>query len=105
MFAAVSIAEKLSEALGPQNVFLDRLRLQPGTRFGPEMDSRLRASTTLVAVIGPRWHGPVEDTDGSPVSRLDDPDDWVRHEIATALALDIRIIPVIVRGAIWPPGY
>ena len=46
----------------------------------------------LIAVIGSDWLSP----------RLEDPDDWVRLEIANALARKVRVVPVLVEGAKMP---
>jgi hypothetical protein len=53
----------------------------------------------LIAVIGRRWLSSSE-AEGS--RRLDNPDDFVRLEIATALKRKIRVIPVLVDGASMP---
>jgi hypothetical protein len=48
-------------------------------------------------VIGPRWLN-ARNNDGSP--RLDNPTDYVRVEIESALKRDIRVIPVLVDGGV-----
>jgi hypothetical protein len=53
----------------------------------------------LIAVIGAHW---LTSTDGQGGRRLDNPEDFVRMEIATALRRDIRVIPVLVDGALMP---
>jgi hypothetical protein len=53
----------------------------------------------LLAIIGKSW---VTMVDGSNHRRLDLADDYVRHEIATALRRNIAVIPVLVRGAQMP---
>ena len=53
----------------------------------------------LIAVIGRHW---LISTDEKRRRRLDDPDDFVRLEIATALKRNIRVIPVLVDGATMP---
>jgi hypothetical protein len=53
----------------------------------------------LLAVIGPRWLS-VANKDGK--RRIDDPNDFVRLEIAAALRRDVRVIPVLVEGATMP---
>jgi hypothetical protein len=50
------------------------------------------SSDALLAVIGSNWVSP----------RLKDPDDWVRLEIAHALAGDVRVVPILVEGAKMP---
>jgi hypothetical protein len=51
----------------------------------------------LLVVIGPRW---LQQHDGA--SRLDDPRDWVRIEILSALNRNILVIPILVDGATMP---
>jgi hypothetical protein len=53
----------------------------------------------LIAVIGAHW---LTSTDGQGGRRLDNPEDFVRVEIATALRRNIRVIPVLVDGALMP---
>jgi hypothetical protein len=47
----------------------------------------------LIAVIGKRWLISLTEQGGR---RLDNPDDLVRLEIATALKYGIQVIPVLV---------
>jgi hypothetical protein len=53
----------------------------------------------LLAVIGPDWLLAADERGGR---RLDDPDDLVLLEIGTALAREVRVIPVLVEGAVMP---
>ena len=53
----------------------------------------------LIAVIGRHW---LVSSDKKDRRRLDNPADFVRIEIATALRRDIRVIPVLVEGAPVP---
>ena len=50
----------------------------------------------LVALIGPQW---VTLTDEEGGRRLDNPDDFVRLEVQTALERGVQVIPVLVDGA------
>src|SRR5262245_33023377 len=53
----------------------------------------------MVANIGNRW---LTAQDEKGARRLDDPQDFVRVEIARALSRDISVIPVLVDGARMP---
>ena len=53
----------------------------------------------LLAVIGDRW---LTVTDEHGGRRLDDSEDFVRIEIEAALTRKVRIIPVLVEGAVMP---
>jgi hypothetical protein len=53
----------------------------------------------LIALIGPKWLT-IADEDGQ--RRLDNPDDFVRFEIQSALERCVRVIPVLVDGARAP---
>jgi hypothetical protein len=50
-------------------------------------------------VIGPRWEC---SQDASGRRRLEDPEDWVRQEVATALARELPIVPVLVERSDMP---
>ena len=52
----------------------------------------------LIAFIGKNWAG--VDKDGKP--RVDNPNDFVRLEISTALERNIPVIPVLVDGMTMP---
>jgi hypothetical protein len=53
----------------------------------------------VLAIIGPTWCS-IKHEDGT--RRLDDPNDFVRLEIASALAREIAVIPVLVHDAKMP---
>ena len=62
------------------------------------MDIASQADAMLV-VIGPNW---LDSRNIDGVRRLDDPDDFVRREIALALNGNAVVIPVLVGGAVMP---
>jgi hypothetical protein len=53
----------------------------------------------VIAVIGKSW---LTATDAAGRERLQNPDDYVRREIAAALQRNIRVVPVLVQGASMP---
>jgi TIR domain len=99
---ATAYAGRLYDVLGsefPAQVFMDLDTLEPGVDFAQRIEESVGSVDVLVAVIGRGWVTAV-DRDGN--RRLDDPDDWVRLEIAEALRRNIRVIPVLVGGASMP---
>jgi hypothetical protein len=95
---AHAIVQILSSEFGRRNVFID-VDMAAGTAFREMLDKRLAECKVLLALIGPGWLKAQDDT-GRP--RLDDPDDWVRLEIAKALNRNITVIPVRVNGTELP---
>ncbi len=89
----------LSAAFGADNTFMDVDDIKGGDDFTTVIERKLGVSDALVAVIGPHWVA-VTDPDGK--RRLDNPNDFVRIEIAKALERGIRVIPVLVGGATLP---
>jgi hypothetical protein len=96
---ARSLLEGLSEHFHREHLFMDIESIQPGVRFGQEIDRALADVDAVVALIGREW-STIADDSGRP--RLHDPKDMVRYEIATALAQHKRIFPVLVGGAGMP---
>jgi hypothetical protein len=75
--------------------------IEPGVDFAEEIFRAAAACTVLLAIIGPAW---LTAADEHGHRRLDDPDDLVRLEIEAALTRGIRIIPILVEGAVMPAG-
>ena len=93
------IADTFEEYFGEDKVFRDIDSLEPGLDFSVAIERTLESSEELVAVIGKNW---LTATDAAGQRRLENPDDFVRVEIATALQRNIRVIPVLVQGASMP---
>ena len=93
------LADHLREALGEGSVFMDVDSLRPGEDFPQVIEQTVRACDVLLAVVGRDWFS-AADTEGR--RRLDDPGDFVRLEIATALRYGVAVIPVLVGGASMP---
>jgi TPR repeat protein len=89
----------LEDHFGSGEVFIDIAALKPGEAFPEVLVNTVSACTALVAVIGPKWLA----ADENGGRRLDDPDDFVRVEIVTALKKGITVIPALVAGAKMPP--
>lgn len=91
--------DHLSERLPDAQVFMDLDSIEPGLDFAEVIEAAVRSCVVLVALIGNDWLTAV-DEGGS--RRLDDPEDYVRFEIAVALQRCVRVIPVLVDGAKAP---
>lgn len=96
---AKAIFDRLRREFGDDAVFRDVDDIDGGTRFPDSIQKQLEGCKVFVLVIGPGWTN-VRDESGK--RRLDDPNDWVRIELATALKRNLCVIPVTVGGAILP---
>jgi hypothetical protein len=76
----------LKDALAPHQVFLDIDSVPIGHDFEKYLQEQVASCRILLAVIGPRWLN----------QRLDDPNDFVRIEIVTALQREIPVVPVLL---------
>lgn len=90
---------KLRERFPDVPVFMDVDSIEAGVDFVDAIKSGVNSCVVLVALIGAKWLT-VTDEDGC--RRLDDPDDYVRYEIRTALEREARVIPVLVDGVKAP---
>lgn len=92
------LEDDLTDRFGDDLIFRDR-EIQPGKDFAKFLRETLDSVDVAVAVIGRGW---ADARDSAGNRRLDQPDDWVRMELETALARDIPVIPVLVGGAKVP---
>jgi hypothetical protein len=96
------LRESLEERFGEGRVFRDVDTLEPGQDFVQAIEQRVAQCTAFLALVGHEW---LETTDSSGRLRLQQPDDYVRREIAAALARpDLPVIPVLVEGVSMPPS-
>jgi len=93
--------DRLEYHFGQGQVFMDVDAIKPGLDFVEVVQEAVSVCDGLVAVIGKEWLH-VSNPEGG--RRLEDPDDMVRLEIATALERGIPVIPVLVQGAQMPRG-
>jgi TIR domain/FHA domain len=95
---ATLLHQRLVERFGTSRVFRDVDDLRPGTNFVVRIESAVGSCALLIALIGKDWAGPLPNGQ----RRLDQPDDFVRLEVATALQLGIRVIPMLVQNVPMP---
>lgn len=91
--------DELTKQLGNDAVFMDVAAIEPGRDFRKAIDQSVADCSVLLAVMGREW---LSAHDLSGQRRLDDPNDFVRIELASALRRDIPVVPVLVRGAKMP---
>jgi tetratricopeptide (TPR) repeat protein len=93
------INDLLRKEFGNEAVFTDVDNIALGVDFRAVLDQTVSQCQVLLAVIGTEWLT-VSDQDGR--SRLEDPADFVRIEIESALKRDVPVIPLLVSGAKMP---
>ncbi|MGC1299828.1 MAG: toll/interleukin-1 receptor domain-containing protein [Alloacidobacterium sp.] len=91
--------DDLTRAFGSDAVFMDVSGIDPGTDFRKAIDDNVACCGVLLAMIGPTW-ATITGSDG--LRRLDNANDYVRLEIASALGRNIAVIPVLVHDAHMP---
>ena len=96
------LCDVLKEHFGASSVFMDVTGIRPGEDFVNVLENAIGSCEVVIVLIGRRWLTSAA-LDG--VRRLDDPADYVRLEIETALTRNLRVIPVLVEGVAMPhPG-
>ena len=91
--------DHLSAHFGAERVFMDLDTIRPGDDFVQVISDKVAACDVLIALIGKQWEH-ILNARGH--RRLDDPNDFVRIEIASALGRKVRVIPALIEGAIMP---
>ena len=90
--------DRLCQHFGEEHIFMDIDTIEPGDDFVEVIQNAVSSCDVLLAVIGKQWLGSA----GATERRIDNPEDFVRLEIAAALKQGVRLIPVLVHGANMP---
>lgn len=80
----------LASTIGAANVFMDVENIALGVDFRQVLNQKLNICNVMLVLIDPQWD------DERQLARLHNPEDYVRIEIETALARNIRVIPLLV---------
>ena len=95
--AAGRIYDRLRAHFGDDAIFMDIDAIPFGLDFREHIRSALDDCGVVLAVIGRRWAGET----GAP-RRIDDPRDFVRIEIESALERNLPVIPILIDRAQMP---
>ena len=82
-----------------RDIFIDVDNIPVGVDFVDHLDQQVGQCDVLLALIGPDW---LDVKNKTGARRLDDPADFVRIEIASALRRGIPVAPVLLDGAPFP---
>jgi hypothetical protein len=94
--------ERLADNFSANAIFYDVDDITYGEDFFSAVVRNLADCRVFLVVIGPNWLT-VKNSDGG--RRLDTPEDHVRREIELAFERRIKIIPVLVGGALMPAAH
>jgi formylglycine-generating enzyme required for sulfatase activity len=111
IFISYRIADTLSQAgrlhqsletyFGAGTAFYDKNSLKPGMKWPKELEEKVKQAKVVLMLYGngDKWLGVKE----FGLRRIDDPSDWVRREIETAIEGHKLLIPVLLQNAQLPP--
>lgn len=91
--------QELTRVFGEVALFFDIETIAAGDDIAEAIKRGLEDAEIVIVLVGPGWLS-ASLPDGR--RRLSDPNDYVVIEIATAIARHIRVIPVLLGGAMMP---
>jgi hypothetical protein len=97
--AAGRLFDRLSQRFGKDRIFMDIDTIELGVDFIKRIENAVGNCDVVIALIGKDW---LNIENAEELRRLEDPNDFVRLEISTALERDIFVIPVLIDGAAMP---
>jgi len=98
-YVAEMLRDAVEERFGRNEVFFDLDNIPFGVDFREYIANAVGSCDVLLVVIGDQWLHLTGD-DGK--RRLDNPSDYVRVEIESALKRDIPVVPVLIEDARMP---
>jgi hypothetical protein len=96
---ADALEKALSARFGSASVFQDSASIAAGEEWPKRIADAVSKCNVMLVLIGPYWLE-ARTADGS--RRIDDPRDWVRLEIETALDAGCVVVPILLDGAVQP---
>lgn len=96
---SVALYQELSKHFPKDDIFKDFNTLVPGVDYVEKIEKELDKCDALLVLISDKWLK-IEDSKGN--RRLDNANDFVRLEVATALSRNINVIPVLFDNAVLP---
>lgn len=99
-YQARMIHSAFVKATSADHVFMDIDSIPPGANFRKRLKDWVDRCTILLALMGRDWMDVTDPSTGR--RRLENPSDFVRIEIAEALARDIPVVPVLLDGTPMP---
>jgi tetratricopeptide (TPR) repeat protein len=90
------LSDHLAPTVGTDRIFMDVEDIAPGQNFAEAIDRSIASCDTALVVIGPRWTRILRERAESQQA------DYLYHEVSSALAHNLRIVPVLVGGASMP---
>lgn len=97
--ASIALAESLNSAFADGEVFLDRSSIDGADEWTKSIQNAAAKARMMVLVIGEEW---LKAADKHHRRRIDDPKDYVRQEILTALQRNIEVLPLTLDKASVP---
>jgi TIR domain len=93
------VHDRLQREFGDDLLFMDVDGIPLGANFVKVLGEEVAKCDALLAMIGPAW---LDARDDTGKRRLDNPDDFVRIEIGTALERGVPVIPILFEGTRIP---
>jgi hypothetical protein len=93
------VKHRLLERCSGNKIFIDVDTIKPGIDFVDAIEKAVSGCDVLIAIVCRDW---LTSSDSRGKRRLENPEDPVRLEVATALKREIQVIPVLVDGARMP---
>lgn len=97
--ATARLADRLAALPRVKSVFLDVDSIAAGEAFPVRLRSALAEADICLVLIGKGWLG---QSDTGDAARIQKDGDFVRMEVAQALQLGKRVIPVLLNEAVMP---
>jgi TIR domain-containing protein len=92
--------DHLTDSFGEDQVLMDVDSIQPGGDWIRAIQQAVTSCEVLLALIGSSW---LAATDQKGRRRIDDPDDYVRLQIETALHNQLFVVPILAgEGGLLP---